>query len=89
MFLIDRPNPHLQLSFATNEGLLVKNLYLQHPRRAKTIQFLKSINGQGSFRSPADRKEIIEQANFRPVSIEWQYSNQGEKEIMKIHQKRF
>lgn len=89
LFLLDKPEPHLQLSFATSEGLLVKNLYLKHPRRAKTIQFLKSINGHGSFRSLADLKEIIEQANFRPVSIEWQYSKQGEKEIVKINQKIF
>jgi hypothetical protein len=84
IFHIEKPEPYLQLSFATSDGLLVKNLHLKHPRRAKTIAFLKSIGGEGSFRTLADLQEIIERAKFRPAVIEWQYSSLGEKAIVKI-----
>lgn len=87
IFQLNQPEPHLQLSFATSDGLLVKNLCLKHPRRTKTIQFVKSIGGEGNFRSLVELQEIIKRANFRPDSVEWRYDRQGDKEIVKVIQK--
>jgi hypothetical protein len=81
-----KPQPHLQLSFDCEYGLLVKNLYLRHPYRKFTIKFLSDIHATGSFRNVNDLHEIIKSANFRPVSIEWQYNDRGDKVIVKINQ---
>ncbi|NOU21191.1 MAG: hypothetical protein HOO93_05260 [Methyloglobulus sp.] len=84
IFALDKPEPHLQLSFECADGLLVKNLYLKHPNRKYTIKFLSEINATGSFRTLDDLQAIIRLANFRPVSVEWAYSQQGDKQIIKI-----
>jgi hypothetical protein len=76
----------LQISFEFADGLLVKNLHLQHPNRKYTIKFLSDIHATGSFRNVNDLHEIIKSANFRPVSIEWQYNDRGDKVIVKINQ---
>ncbi len=89
LFKREKAKPHIQLSFETTDGLIVKNLCLKHPNRPKTIQFLKSINGQGSFRAPDDLESIITMANFRPVSAEWRYSNIGDRVLVRVDQKRF
>lgn len=79
LFKLEKQESHVQLSFETTDGLIVKNLYIKHPNRTKTIQFLKSINGQGSFRTLDDLESIIKLANFKPGTIEWCYSKFGEK----------
>ena len=83
IFVLDKPE-HLQLSFECTDGLLVKNLYLKHPNRKHTIKFLSDINASGSFRTLDDLQAIIRSANFLPVSVEWAYNQQGDKQIIKI-----
>ena len=84
IFVLDKPEPHLQISFEFADGLLVKNLHLRHPHRKHTIKFLSDINASGSFRTLDDLQSIIKAANFRPVSVEWAYNQQGDKQIIKI-----
>lgn len=87
IFYIERPDPHLQLSFATEDGLVTKDLYLKHPRRAKTIKFLADIGGVGTFRALADLEDIIRRANFQPVSVEWVYDSRGDKQVVKVNRR--
>jgi hypothetical protein len=87
LFKLEKPEPHIQISFETPDGLMVKNLYLKHPRRPKTIQFLISINGQGSFRTLEDIEDIIKHANFKPISVDWRFDRFGDKELVKVNQR--
>jgi len=84
LFSLEKPEPHVQLSFSTDAGLLVKNLYLSHPHRKYTIKFLAEIKATGSFRTLAELQEIIQLANFRPGSIEWRYDTHGDQQIVRF-----
>jgi hypothetical protein len=84
LFCLEKPEPHVQLSFSTDAGLLVKNLYLKHPHRKYTIKFLSDIKATGSFRTVDDLEQVIQTANFRPDSIEWRYDAHGDKQIVRF-----
>lgn len=87
IFRLERPDPHVQLSFATEDGLITKDLHFKHPLRKYTIKFLSDIGGTGTFRALSDLEDIIRRANFQPVSVEWVYDGRGDKQVVKVNRR--